>query len=123
MKWTLLLFSFLCFRAYGQDFLVTNKGDTLHGKAKIMSYDQLDRVQIVEKKEKSTLTAREVKEVFAGGETYHPKQANNTIRFMKLLKAGYLSLYAFKEETQNFYGGRDLVKRDGAMTEVSHLAF
>jgi hypothetical protein len=123
MKWTTLFLSFLCLSAYGQGYLVTNTGDTLRGKVKIMSYDQLDRVQVAEKKGKTTLTARQVKTVFLDGETYHPQQANHTIRFMKLLKPGYLSLYAFKEEGQNFYGGRYLVKKDGAMTEVPNLAF
>ena len=123
MKWTTLLLSCLCLSAYSQDYLVTNRGDTLRGKIKIMSYDQLDRVQIAEQKKKTTLTARQVKAVFTGGETYHPKQGDRAIRFMKLVKPGYLSLYAFREENQNFYGGRYLVKRDGAATEVPNLAF
>jgi len=123
MKWTILVLSCLCFSAYSQDYLVTNKGDTLWGKIKIMSYDQLDRVQIADKKKKTTMTAREVRAVFTGGETYHPKQGEHSIRFMKLVKPGYLSLYAFREETQNSYGGRYLIKRDGAATEVPNLAF
>ena len=123
MKWTTLLLSCLCLSAYSQDYLVTNRGDTLRGKIKIMSYDQLDRVQITEQKKKTTLTARQVKAVFTGGETYHPKQGDRSIRFMKLIKPGYLSLYAFREENQNFYGGRYLVKRDGDATEVPNLAF
>jgi len=123
MKWTTLLLSCLCLTAYSQDYLVTNRGDTLRGKIKIMSYDQLDRVQITEQKKKTTLTARQVKAVFTGGETYHPKQGDRSIRFMKLIKPGYLSLYAFREENQNFYGGRYLVKRDGDATEVPNLAF
>jgi hypothetical protein len=123
MKWTLLLLCCLCFSAYSQDYLVMNTGDTLRGKVKIMSYDQLDRVQVGEKKNKTTLTARQVKTVFADGETYHPQQSNHSIRFMKLLKPGYLSLYAFKEENQNFYGGRYLIKKDGTKTEVPNLAF
>ena len=123
MKWTTLLLSCLCFSAYSQDYLVTNTGDTLRGKVKIMSYDQLDRVQVGEKKNKTTLTARQVKTAFTEGETYHPQQSNHTIRFMKLVKPGYLSLYAFKEENQNFYGGRYLIKKDGTKTEVPNLAF
>jgi len=123
MKWTTLLLSCLCIAAYGQDYLVTNKGDTLRGKIKIMSYDQLDRVQIAQQKKKTTLTARQVKAVFTGSETYHPHQGDHTIRFMKLIKSGYLSLYAFREENQNFYSGRYLVKRDGAASEVPNLSF
>src|SRR5258708_33286788 len=100
-----------------------NTGDTLRGKVKIMSYDQLDRVQVGEKKNKTTLTARQVKTAFTEGETYHPQQSNHTIRFMKLVKPGYLSLYAFKEENQNFYGGRSLIKKDGTKTEGPNLSF
>jgi len=123
MKWTSLLLCCLCFSAYSQDYLVTNKGDTLRGKIKIMSYDLMDRVQIAQNKKKIALAAREVKAVFSDGETFIPQQSDRAIRFMKLLRSGYLSLYAFKEENQNFFGGRYLIKRDGAKVEVPNLAF
>ena len=123
MKWTtLLILSCFCCSTYGQDYLVTNKGDTLRGKIKIMSYDRLDRVQVNDQKKKTVFTAMQVKEVFFDGAAYHPKQAENSIRFMKLVKPGYLSLYSARDESQN-YSKRYLIKRDGAMIEVPNLSF
>lgn len=123
MKILLFVLNLLCISGYGQDYLVTHKGDTLLGELKLLSYDRLDRVQISQNKEKKIFTAIQVKGIYFKGESFRPLKRENTIRFMKLLKPGYLSLYAFQMEGQTSYDGRYLAKQDGAVMEVPNLTF
>ena len=123
MKLTTLLITCLSISAYSQDYIVTNKGDTLQGEVKTMSFDQLDRVQIVQNKKKTIFTGLQVKGIYFKGNWYRPLRVENTVRFMKSLKSGYLGFYAFKLENQVSYDGRLLVKRDGSMMEVPNLNF
>ena len=105
------------------DYVITVKGDTLYGAIKILSYDIIDRVQIVQDKKKKSYTALEVKTVFSNKETYHSIRHDNRYKFMLLLKSGYLSLYGFRMEKQFAFDGRYLTKRDGAAMEVPNLTF
>lgn len=105
------------------DYVITVKGDTLYGTPKILSYDIVDRVQLIADKKKKTYTAIEVKEVYLKNEIYHSIRHNDRYVYMKLLKSGYLSLYGFRIEKQFAYDGRYLVKRDGGALEVPNLAF
>jgi hypothetical protein len=117
-----ILLLFTSFHAFSQDYIITTKGDSLSGSIKILSNDLLDKVQLSTDKKK-IFTALQVRTVSLNGETYKPQKLNNTIRFMKVLKSGYLSLYAFKPENQNMYDGRLLVKLDGKFMEVPNLVF
>src|SRR5690606_23106883 len=54
---------------------------------------------------------------------YHPVNAPNGYVFMKLLKRGYLSRYAFQPQNQNNYDALFLMKRDGNGLEVPNLTF
>ncbi len=123
MKLITFLLSCICLSSYGQDYLVTNKGDTLRGTIKPMSYDLLDRVQVSQNKKKTTLTGLQVRVFLYDGHLYHPIRRENTIRFMQLLKPGYLSLYAYRFENQSNFDGRLLVKRGGSMLDVPNLNF
>lgn len=105
------------------DYVITVKGDTLYGTPKILSYDIMDRVQLMVDKKKKNFTAVEVKEVFLKNEIYHSIRHNDRYEYMKLLKSGYLSLYGFRVEKQFGYDGRYLVKRDGGAMEVPNLAY
>ncbi len=123
MRLLTLLFILLCaFCSFGQDYIITTKGDSITGAVKLVSYDLLDKVQISNDK-KRILTALQVREVKLNGETYKPQRAGNAIRFMKVLKSGYLSLFAFKPENQNLYDGRMLIKLDGKAMEAPNLGF
>jgi hypothetical protein len=105
-------------------YLVTNKGDTLRGQVHILSYDLMDRVSVkAEGKKKKNLTAVEVRRIFIDSSEYAPVQLENTIRMMKVLKSGYLSLYAFKPENIYTFDGRLLVKMNGSKTEVPNIQF
>jgi hypothetical protein len=119
-----LLLFFVLQQANGQDFVVKTKGDTLRGKIKLLQHDLLKKLQIQgADKKKTTLTIMEVKSVMLNHERLDPVKYNNQYLFMKLMKQGYLSLYAFQVEKQHTYDGRYLVKMDGKSMEVPNLGF
>lgn len=105
------------------DYVVTLKSDTLRGNIRILSYDQLDRAQVSIKGKKELYTALQILIVSIGNEFYKPVQIDNTVRLMKILRTGYLSLYGFKPENQNNYDGRYLVKLDGSSMEMPNIGF
>lgn len=117
----LLLFAFT---ANAQtSYVITSKADTLYGKVRILSYDLMDRVQLEAGKKKETFTALQVLSVSIDSQFYKPVKYENKILLMKLLKSGYLSLYAFQLEKQTRYDGRFLLKLDGTGTELPNLSF
>lgn len=119
-----VVFVLLSIAAQAQnDFLVTSKLDTIFGKPRILSYDRLDRVQIEVNKKKETFTALQVLSVTIDSQVYKPVQYEKKILLMKVLKAGYLSLYAFRIDTQVTYDGRFLTKLDGSGMEIPNLGF
>ena len=106
-----------------KDYAVLTKGDTIKGDLKIYSFDNLDRLQINSNGKKSTFTALQVKSFRKEGLTYQPVKHDNTFRFMKLIKAGYLSLYAFSASGQGSLDALYLLKKDGTGMEVPNLSF
>ncbi len=102
------------------DYAVTFKGDTLRGEFKLMSYDQLDRVQWSDRGQKKVYTALQVKSISKSGTFYEPVRYENTIKFMQVLKAGFLSLYKFSNQNSE---GQYLSKKDGTGIEVPNLGF
>lgn len=119
----LALLTFLSISACGQDYLVLSTGDTLRGTVKPLPSDKLDQVQVTINKKKKVYKATQVRTMYFKGEIYNPYGLETSIRFMKLLKPGYLSLYAFRMDNQNTYDGRYLVRKDGQSMEVPNLAF
>jgi hypothetical protein len=117
----LLLLVYQCTSA--QDFLVTIKGDTLLGTVKIL-YGPDKKVQVAQKgKSKTTLHLFQVSYYNQAGEIFKPVKGPAGYTFMKLVKSGYLSLYAFQMENQTTYDGMFLVKKDGQSLEVPNLNF
>jgi hypothetical protein len=120
----LLLFFFASIALQAQhDFAVTHKGDTLKGDIKILSYDLLDKIQVATKGKKTIYTALQVKTLLKDGATYEAIRYDNSVRFMKVLKSGYLSFYAFNPSSQLTWDGRYLSKRDGNGLELPNLTF
>lgn len=117
----LILFSFTL--KAQTNYLVTSKADTLYGEVKVLTYDELDRAQINIDKKKKTFTALQVLSLNIEGQVYKPVQYDKSILFMKLLKSGYLSLYAYRLPNQNNYDGRFFMKLDGTTLEVPNLNF
>jgi hypothetical protein len=105
------------------NFVITAKGDTLYGDVKILSYDLVDRVQLIADKKKKSFTALEAKAVFLNNVMYHSVRHDSRYHFMLLKQSGYLSLYGFRLDNQITYDGRLLVKRDGEAMEVPNLTF
>lgn len=124
-KLNLVLILFLVgFGASAQtDYLVTLKSDTVKGDLRILSYDQLDRIQASNNGKKTMYTALDVVIVSIKNNFFKPVQMDNTIRLMKVLKSGYLSLYAFRLPNQSTYDGRYLVKLNGDAREMPNIGF
>lgn len=105
------------------DYLVTTKSDTLMGDIRILSYDQLDRVQVNRNGKKEIYSAIDVLILKKGEDFYKSVQMDKSIRVMKIIKSGYLSLYGFKLPNQSTFDGLYLLKLDGSSMEVPNLGF
>ncbi|MGE0589765.1 MAG: hypothetical protein AB7O48_14405 [Cyclobacteriaceae bacterium] len=119
---TSLFFLTICASAQ-IDFVLTLQGDSIAGKVTLNSTSVVDRVQINTGTGKVNLTAMQVKEVNINKEVFEPVQLGERIRFMKLIKSGFMSLYAYKVEREPDYAGRLLRKLDGSYVDVPTLTF
>jgi hypothetical protein len=118
----LLMLVYQC--AGAQDYVLTTRGDSLTGEVKPLVYGPEKKVQITEAdKNKITLSLFEVRAYSQGGEIFHPVKGDNGYVFMKLIKPGYLSLYAFQQDNQMRYDGLFLKKVDGDQIVVPNLGF
>ena len=107
-----------------QDFVVTIQGDTLVGEVKALTYGPEKKVQLTEPgKKKVVYPFYKVKSFKSGDDTYQPVKGPQGYTFMKLVKGGYLSLYAFQSNNQNLYDGQYLLKMDGDGIEVPNITF
>ncbi len=118
----LLMLVYKC--ACAQDYILTTRGDSLTGEIKPLLYGKEKKVQVtLSDKKKTTLSLFEIRAYSQAGETFHPVKGENGYVFMKLIKAGYLSLYAFQLDDQIRYDGLFLMKLDGDRIEVPNLGF
>ena len=106
-----------------QDYLVTQKNDTLRGKAKIMPYDVIDRISINDGIVKKQFTAVQAKFLMLQNEPYGPVRTEAGYRMMKLIKAGYISRYVGRGQNTLTYDVDYLVKQDGRTLEVPNVTF
>ena len=115
---------FISRASFGQDYVVTIQGDSLKGDVKALTYSAEKKVQITEPgKKKVIYPFFKVKSFSLDGEIYEPVKGPNGYTFMKIIKAGFLSLYAFQQENQTSYDGLYLAKKDGSGMEVPNLTF
>lgn len=120
----LLILLFLTYQcASGQDVLVTTQGDTIAGEVKPMFYTVEKNVQIKTNDDKKTFGLLDVKSYRVGNEWFYPIKGPDGYTYMKLLKSGYLSLYAFRSENGNSFDNRYIRKADGDGMEVPNLGF
>ena len=122
-KLALLLVLLSCFQLRAQDYLVTVKGDTMRGVVRILSYDLMDRAAVNVDGKKNNFTAVQVRNVFLDSMRLVPVQRDNSIRFMRVIRSGYLNLYAYRLENQVTYDGRLLAKMNGEKLEVPNIGF
>lgn len=123
---SLLSFVFLIasFSSIAQDHLVTAKGDTVKGLLKPLMFGPEKKIQVVAPdRTKTVFSIFQIRSFEMDGETFQPVKGLSGYTFMKVLKSGYLSLFAFQLENQVTYDGRFLQKRDGSGTEVPNLGF
>jgi len=105
------------------DFVVKLSGDTLKGTVKILTHEQIERVQVAGNGMKTTFTGLQVRSVGKDNHVFKAVKYENTVRFMRVIKSGYLSLYAFNIDSQNTWNDLFLTKLDGTGLEVPNLSF
>lgn len=110
--------------AGAQDYILTTRGDSISGEVKPQLYGTEKRVQITTTdKKKTTYSLFEIRAFSHSGEIFHPVRGDKGYVFMKLIKPGYLSLYAFQPDNEMRYDGLLLKKLDGEQTVVPNLGF
>lgn len=120
----IVTFFLLYLTAAAQDYVVTVTGDTLRGNVKPINFGEGKKVVVIDaQKHKTSVPIFKTRMYSLKGETFQPIRMENGYQYMKLLKSGYLSLYAFVPTQQSAYDGRYLVKADGQGMEVPNLSF
>ena len=118
----LIMLVYQCAKA--QDYVVTTKGDTIQGEVKPLAYGPEKKVQVTTADKKKTIYSIFQTRAFRfRDEVYQPVRTDRGYVFMKVIKSGYLSLFAFQPENQVSFDGLYLQKRDGTGMEVPTLAF
>lgn len=118
----ILLVAYQCAKA--QNYILTTKGDSLTGAVKMFNSGPELKAQVVTaEKKRINVPMLQVKMIKYEGDTYRPQRGPDGYTFMKLVKEGYLSLYAFQFPNQASYDGLYLLKRDGTMIEVPNINF
>jgi hypothetical protein len=105
------------------NYVITLKSDTLRGDIKLLSYSNLDRVQVVNNGKKENFSALQIYLIYKEGETYKAVKYENSIRLMKILQQGFLTLYAYQPPNVYRYDGRFLVKQDGTSMDLPNINF
>lgn len=110
--------------SHAQDYVVPLRGDTLYGSVRPTGAGLNQRVQVAaEGSKKKSFGVVEVREFKYKNEVYRPVKGLEGYTFMKLLRDGYLALYAFQPPNQSAYDGRFLLRKDGSGIEVPNLTF
>jgi len=109
--------------SFGQDFVLTVKGDTVKGNVKLLSYDLVDRLQVNAGKKKTTYTAMQVRLASIKGNQFAPVKLDNSIRMMKVIRQGFLSLYGYRVAGQSAYDTKVLAKLGVNSIEVPNIGF
>lgn len=106
------------------DYIVLAKGDTIKGKVKYLNFTNAKSVQITpDGGKKKVYSLMQTKAFFSAGENYVNIRSNDGYAFMKLLKSGYLSYYAYQLPNQNNWDGRYLQKKDGSGVDLPNIGF
>jgi hypothetical protein len=120
-----LLTSLMAYNVSAQtDYVVLAKGDTLYGSVRYLNMGNDQKIVLSNPSRKKTYYEKTQLKAFAqDGHRFHTLRTNQGYTVMKLIKDGYLSLYAFQMENQSTWDGQYLYKRDGTGLEVSSLLF
>jgi hypothetical protein len=123
----ILFFVFTILTPYsgeGQDHAITTRGDTLRGAIKMFNFGAEKKIQVAgTNKSRLTLPIFQVRSFVIDNDEYRPVKGPSGYAFMKVIKDGYLSLYAFQLPNQTTFDGLFLSKKDGSGLEVPGLNF
>lgn len=123
-RWTFTLLSIILAETLcAQDYLVTPRKDTLHGKINIQGYATTDRATLIVEKKKTEYQAYGVLAVCIDTTTYVPVRTRDAFRFMRLKKKGMVSLCYAQQSPGTPYNVPYLVKISGESMEVSAFRF
>lgn len=118
----IFLLAFQC--SHAQDYVLTNRGDSIPGSVKIFNTGVQKRVTVTgADKKKQHIDLLNVREFRFENDIYRPMKGPNGYSFMKMISDGYLALYGFQLEGQVNYDGLFLTKKDGTGMEVPNLNF
>lgn len=122
MKTSLLLFlTVITFSSNGQDFVVTNKMDTIYGD---ISFDSFSNdLSLKNKIDKYTLKPYQINSVHYKNDIYKPIVYNKTRVFAKAIINGDLNLYLIRPEKEYEFSIKILLKKNGDILEVSKIGF
>lgn len=124
-----ILFILVCIIGYRisvaqTDYVITLKGDSISGKVKHMNYGGGEKVQVTtDDGKKNIYSILQTKRFSLENELYEPVRVTQGYTYMKLLKRGYLSYYAFQMPSQTSWDGRYILKKDGSGMEVPNIGF
>ena len=125
MRFAVALFLILpCFTELrAQDYIITLRGDTVRGTVEIHSFPKVERVSVAIDKKKTEYPATTVKLVYMDSLAYVPVRTTEAYLFMRLARAGLVSLCYSRQSPGTPYNAPYLVKRSGESMEVSALRF
>jgi hypothetical protein len=111
-------------RLNAQDYLITTKGDSLTGTLKPLLYAPEKKVQVTTAdKKKEVYSMFQVRRYRFHDEMFEPVKGPDGYTFMRLEKAGYLSLYSYQLPNQVTFEGSYLMRRDGKGMDVPNISF
>lgn len=110
-------------RLNAQDYLITNRGDSIAGSIKPLLYGPEKRVQINADKGKEVFSIIQVRRYRYKDDIYEPVRSPDGYTFMKLVKSGYVSLYNYQLPNQVSFDGIYLNRRDGKGMDVPNISF
>jgi hypothetical protein len=111
-------------RLAAQEYVITTKGDSIAGQLKPLLYGTEKKVQVTTAdKKKEVYSIFQVRRYRFRDEIYEPVKGPDGFTFMKLVKAGYLSLYNYQLPSQVTFEGSYLMRRDGKGMDVPNISF
>lgn len=111
-------------KAQAQDYLITNKGDSIVGQLKPLMFGPEKKVQVTSAdKKKEVYSIFQVRQYRFREEMFEPVKGPEGFTFMKVIKSGYVSLYSYQLPNQVTFEGNYLMRRDGKGMDVPNISF
>jgi len=118
------ILTFCCRSAFGQDYVLTTKQDSLVGKIIVLTFHNTDKVRITDaEKKKSEWLASNVLRMSINNESYKAVKTPTGYRIMKIAKPGILSLCYARQLEEAPYDIPYFVKNTGESLEVPKILF